>query len=156
MTFFAGDKLDAADLNDLLAPGWVDYSSSFTLTATTTNPTKGNSTYTAHYRRPSGSDLITVRVKLLIGSTFAAGSGTYLFLLPVAASTNSINGSAGAALVNDNGTAYVDFIATLQDSTHVWLTRASVDLGGPLDNTGPGTAWATNDGIRFQIDYEPA
>jgi hypothetical protein len=153
MTFFAGDTLPASALNDLLAPGWTDYSGTFTLTATTTNPTKGNSTYLARYRRPDGSDKVDVEIYILIGSTFAAGSGLYRFLLPVAASANAILSAVGAVYVADVGTAGRTAVARILDATHVECLRngdASV-----FTNTLPQT-WATGDIIQISISYEAA
>lgn len=153
MTFSAGNKLTAAQLNDIIAPGWTDYSGTFTLTATTTNPTKGNSTYLARYRRSSTSDLVHVDVYILIGSTFAGGSGLYRFLMPVAASTNAILSAVGSCSVIDTGTAGRTAAVEFVDSTHVQCIRNG-DISA-FTNTLPQT-WATGDIIRFSITYESA
>lgn len=61
---------------------WISYAGTFTFTGTTTNPTLGNSTVVAKYRRIGKT--VHVRIKIIVGSTFAAGSGNYRFSLPFA------------------------------------------------------------------------
>lgn len=136
------------------APGWIDYSSSFVLSATTTNPTKGNSTYMAHYRYPAGGDIVTVRIYILIGSTFAAGSGLYRFSLPVPASANSILGSVGMVFCSDTGTAGRMGVAKFVASNPTQLEIFPDNNGSPFSNTIP-QVWAAGDWISLQMDYEP-
>lgn len=76
----------------------IDYSASFTLTASTSNPTKGNSVYVAKYGRTGR--VITVTVDITIGSTFSAGSGTYRFLLPFTAANRY---GVGSGYILDSG-----------------------------------------------------
>lgn len=148
MTVYAGNVIFASDVS----PGWVDYSSTFTLTATTTNPTKGNSTYAARYQYPTGGDLIETEIRIDIGSTFAAGSGVYRFLLPFAANTSDT--AIGAGYILDTGTANRNVVVRRETSTQV-----SIYLNAALTaitDAGSGTAWATGDIIQFSYRYQPA
>jgi hypothetical protein len=162
--FTAGAKLRASilnalvnQINSLTAPGWVSYGTSTTvLTASTTNPTMGNSTFTADYRRAAdNSDLVIARMTITIGSSFSAGSGNYRFLLPTNASTKSQNASVGTFWINDFGTAFRVGSALIGGATYVELHPHN-GTGGPYGSGGPGTAWASGDVIKWQIEYEPA
>src|SRR6266496_5746060 len=107
MTVYAGNIIYANDINVL---NWTDYTtvapsggSAFAITASTTAPTQGNSTYRAEYQRNTFN--CNVRIHIDIGSTFAAGSGNYRFGLPFTASANASTATAGALWINDSGTA---------------------------------------------------
>jgi hypothetical protein len=157
----AGNRLTAAKVNELITqinsltdPDWTDYSASFTLTAATTNPTKGNSTYSARYRRPTNSDLIHYEGKITIGSTFSAGSGVYRFSLPVNASALAQANAVGQAYIFDSGTANRQGTIRLDAATYFQLYLHD-SLSG-ITNTGSGTAWATGDIIAWSVYYEPA
>jgi hypothetical protein len=148
MTTSAGNAILASDVS----PGWVDYSSTFTLTAVSVNPTKGNSTYVARYHYPSNGEVIQVQVRIDIGSTFSAGSGVYRFLLPFSANTNDV--SIGSAYILDTGTANRMAVVRRETTTQVCLY-----LNGALtalNEAGSGTAWATGDVIQFSYIYQPA
>lgn len=148
MTTFAGNTIFASDVS----PGWVDYSATFTLTATSVNPTKGNSLYVARYHLPGNGDMVHVQVRIDIGSTFSAGSGVYRFLLPFVADTADV--SIGACYILDTGTANRMAVVRRETSTHV-----SVYLNGALSaitEAGSGTAWATGDIIQFAFTYQSA
>jgi hypothetical protein len=78
------DGQNAADCNTL-DELLVGDSGTYTpdLTALTTDPTLGNSVITGRWQLPHPS-LILVWIRLVIGSTFVVGSGTYRWSLPVA------------------------------------------------------------------------
>lgn len=148
MSTSAGNTILASDVS----PGWVDYSSTFTLTAPTTNPTKGNSTYFAQYLAPSNTDRIEIQVNIIIGSTFAAGSGVYRFLLPFAAHANDYG--IGAGYILDLGTANRTG-SVRRETTTVLNFYLNASLSAITD-TGSGTAWAAGDIIQFSYSYRPA
>jgi len=157
----AGSRLTAAKINELVNqvnsltdPDWTDYSASFALTAATTNPTKGNSTYSARYRRPANADLIHYEGKITIGSTFAVGSGVYRLSLPVNASTLAQANAVGQGYIFDTGTANRQ--VTLRADAATYLQMYLHDSLSGITNTGPGTAWATGDIIAWSFYYEPA
>jgi hypothetical protein len=160
----AGNFILAEDVQaelDALSAGrnvWVDYSASFTLTASVTPPTKGDSTYLAEYLQDHAG-LIHVRIKILIGSTFVAGSGNYRFLLPVAASTNAITTYGGSMFVNDSGTAYRNGQPSPVDGTSTYFLctyMSAASAASILGSAGTGTAWANGDSIIINMCYEPA
>lgn len=140
-------------LSALSAEDWTPFGAAGTiLTAASSNPTLGNTTWAADYL--IGSGLVTVRMNFTIGSTFAAGTGAYRFLLPVAASAAAIAAEVGNAWLDDNGTALRTGSVTAFDSTHVEIHRDSSTAA--IGSTGPGTAWATGDRIKLRYSYEPA
>lgn len=133
---------------------WTDYSSSFVLTATTTNPTKGGSTYTARYVQIGQT--IIYQFRILIGAGFAVGSGNYRISLPVAAQASAPSIARGTAFLNDAATASRLGILRVATSTYLqveFLNGASVVL---LGDTGPGSAWTTGDAVDGSIIYEAA
>lgn len=154
-TFSAGQRLTAAQLENIIAPGWTDYSSSLTLTAVTTNPTKGNSTYTSNYRRSTGSDMVVFRGRIIIGSTFSAGSGAYRLSLPVTAASGAVSNTTGSVYVLDSGTAHRVMVCNILSTTTMEI---AVELAGAiLGSGGPaGAGWATSDEIRWTITYQAA
>lgn len=153
-------NLLVAGINSLNRPTWQAYGATGTfLTSSGTQPVLNNSTFAAAYRQTtSGGDLgdwVIARGNLTIGSTFSAGTGNYKFLVPVAASAGAQGASVGAFWINDNGTAFRAGSVIFSDSTHVELHPHN-GTGGPYGSGGPGTAWATGDVVRFQIEYEAA
>lgn len=157
------DQLEAIEdqVSALTGSGWTDYTtvapsggSAFALTAVTTAPTQGNSTYLARYRRAPGSDLVLCEGYILVGSTFAAGNGVYRFGVPFNASASAILCACGPAWILDNGTAYRTGIVRFEAAGYVnWYLNAS---SAAITNTGSGTAWATGDIIAWSLAYEPA
>lgn len=164
MTVFtipAGSRLLAEDLLPLTdqvtsqqVPGWTDWSASFVLGAVTTPPTKGNSTYSVAYRRPAGGDIVDLRGYILIGSTFAAGSGVYRFPVPFNASAGAILAEVGSAHIFDNTTA--ERTAIVKFGAAGYLEMVLNGAASAITNAGSGTAWATGDVLRWRISYEPA
>lgn len=130
---------------------WTDYAASLTVTASSVNPTKGNSTYAAEYTQVG--KLVTFTFKINIGSTWVAGTGDYRFSLPVTADAG-IRG-VGGCWINDTGTALRVGVTTLQSTTNAELYISSI-TGNALGAAGSGTAWATGDVISATITYEAA
>lgn len=157
-TFGAGEELPAGDLQTLadvasaLTGVWTDWSSSFTITGSSSNPTKGNSTYTAKYVRLG--KLVIFKFKVVIGSSFSAGSGTYGFAVPIAANTDQL--SVGSVWVNDSGTAILGGVCTFDSNVFGANAFLQNNTGGALGSGGPGTAWATNDRVMGSLIYETA
>lgn len=126
---------------------WVDYTSTFVLTASPTPPTKGNSTYEARYCRIG--DTVDVSILITIGSTFSAGSGIYEFSLPFAP-------RAGYMLIHayilDFGTAERMPYGGRQSATpqRVILSNTTASF---VSASHPQT-WAANDVIAINIRYE--
>lgn len=153
-------NLLVAGINSLNKPTWQSFGTSGTfLTSSGTNPTLGNSTFAAAYRQTTSGgdlgDLVIVRGTLTVGSTFAAGTGNYKWLLPVAATAAAQAAGVGVFWINDNGTAFRAGSVIFSDATHVELHPHN-GTGGPYGAGGPGTAWAAGDIVRYQIEYEPS
>lgn len=149
----AGGIVLASDINAFYQYAWTDYGSVTTiLTASTTNPTLGNSVWkAAYYATP---DLVHIRFNITIGTTFSAGSGNYRILLPVAASVDAISASTGVAFIDDFGTAQRVAVLIATSSTKIEMFRDSVSSS--IGSGGPGTAWATSDRVSATYTYEPA
>jgi hypothetical protein len=148
--------ITAAELQailDQLNQVWVDYTSTFTLTASTTNPTKGAGTVYKAERLLLSPKCCKVRIGITIGAGFAAGSGDYRFSLPFAAVSASTV-ALGVAWMLDNGTAYR--IGRVRIENTAWAVIYRDDSGGPLGSSGPGSAWATGDKVELVLDFEPA
>lgn len=128
----------------------TDYSSSFSIGATTTPPTKGASVYVARYKR-IGKDVV-YKFSVTIGAGWSSGSGAYIFPLPVTA--RAINQDPGVARVLDATTNYrLGFVEAISTTTCRIVLDSGTDF---LGSAGPGTAWATNDVIVAAIRYEAA
>lgn len=125
-----------------IVPALTDFSTSFTLTAPTTSPTKGNSTYVAKYA--AIGKLLYYSIKITIGSTFSAGSGDYSLLVPFNMDTTITQ--IVPAIVTDSGTAFRVCQARPIDATHLQVFRN--DQAAAIGSAGPGTAWATGDVIE--------
>lgn len=149
---------DVAQAIDYANNDWIDYSGTFTLTASTTPPTKGNSTYSAQYLKIHPK-LWFVQNKLTLGSTFAPGSGTYRFSTPAAASVLSIANMGGTLYVNDSGTALRSGVVSPNGAagyvTAMYQTSAA-GVAVDLTSAGTGTAWANLDGILLNYWMIPA
>lgn len=137
---------------DVALDTWVDYSSSFAVTAAVTNPTKGNSIYVAKYVLIGQTVHFTFKVT--IGSTWGIGSGAYNFGVPFPAKADRV--AVGSAWLNDSGTAIRSGVATFDASATALRVFPYNLTAAPLDSAGPGTAWATNDAIMVSITYEQA
>jgi hypothetical protein len=147
--------VDAVQSN--VGDAWIDWSANFTITANVTNPTKGNSTYSARYRQVNDHTILyTVRIS--IGSTFSAGSGIYSFAVPVASADSGMYGAAGAAWINDSGTTLrVGTVLAASASTlQIIIPKGTLTNGGEASNVTSSVpqTWATNDSINFTLAYE--
>jgi len=137
---------------------WIDFSSSFTLTAATTAPTKGNATYTARYTYLTPHTVYyVVKVQLAAASsTFSVGSGAYRWLLPVTAANFALQ--QGLLWLNDSGNSERVGYCRCIDSTHLGANYQNSAAGDPnttaLGSAGPGHAWAINDAATLSITYE--
>jgi hypothetical protein len=140
----------AAWLNGLPLGAWTDYSATFAITAVTTNPTKGNSTYAAEWVQIGKTVFFAFAVT--IGSTYSAGSGAYRFSIPVAASTAAQSRCAGVVFIQDSGSGFYCDVARGLNSTNIEIFQQGI--GTALGSAGPGTAWATNDQIFALLCYQ--
>jgi hypothetical protein len=157
-TFTAGQPVLGSDLATMagylsaLSGSMTDWSSSFSIGATTTAPTKGNSTYVARYNR--AGKLLLFQFKVTIGSSFSAGSGTYLFALPYAARVMAEQSSS--AYVLDSGTANYPAVVTISDSSTSAVSLFLQGSSAALGSAGPGSAWNAGDQARASMLLELA
>jgi hypothetical protein len=127
---------------------WRSYTPA--LTATTTNPTQGNSTYAGGFTLIGKT--IHYRFLLTIGSTFSVGSGAYVVSLPATAAANEVGELTTGYGHILNSSARKPIIAFGLSSTTVRLVRCSNETS--VDNTGPGAAWATGNTISIHGTFE--
>lgn len=130
---------------------WIDFSGSFGISTTGAAITKGASIYQARYKQIG--KCVDYAFKVSIGAGFSPGSGDYLWPAPVQVSANSWPIIAGAAWVNDSGTALRvgSIVGVSVSSFAIFLYNIT---GGSLGSAGPGTAWAAGDSVLAQIRYE--
>jgi hypothetical protein len=138
-----------ADVTATWGATWTDYSSSFALTGQTTSPTKGNSTYSARYRR-TGLHSIEYTGRLQIGSTFVAGSGALQLSVPVAATDSVAFGGCGSWWALDSTHAIYCGAVVFNDSSHLWMYRS----GDTTAVTFATWTWSSGDELRWTIKYE--
>lgn len=131
---------------------WTDYSASFAIQATVTNPTMGNSTVKARYKQIGKTVYHDFWIGL--GSTFSPGSGNYRFPLPVAALNADFAAYNGSATILDSGTS--QRCATLYSVTPTLAEMMLTVNNSVVGSAGTGTAWAANDVISGSITYEAA
>lgn len=155
-TFLAGELPDAdkfttvSDALTVATGAWTDYAASLTITGSTTSPTKGNSTYVARYNRLGKT--VYYAFNITIGSSWSAGSGTYSFSLPVTAQASFLG--IGTCKLLDGGVGHYTASAYLLGTTTLGIIKnGDANL---LGSGGPGSAWATGDGILVSIVYEAA
>ncbi len=149
MTFAAGDKPTASQVNDIVAPGWDSYT--VVWTCSTTPPAVGNGSLTGRYRRVPDSDLMVVEGRLVVGSTTTFGSGYFIFSLPANASASSV--------LFETGTLHIDDVSA-QGRPGVCRFNSASELicdgsGGVVTGSSP-MVFATGDVLRFRMSYEPA
>lgn len=140
---------------DVVRPGdnvpttWTAYTP--TWTATTTNPTLGNSTLVGEYVQHG--KLVFFRIKVTAGATgFAAGTGAYLFSLPVTAATS--NEHSGTGIAQDGTTRYpVTWYAT--NTTQIAALDGNYPTAGLVGAASPFTPNA-GDSYWFSGTYEAA
>lgn len=126
------------------------------LTASSSNPTLGSgSGQSGRYYRQG--NFIYAWAMITFGSSgVAAGSGTYQFSLPVAASTNQTAFSfIGSMWVFDSDAATGRIALTRRDGTNDWVIAWVDSATGSISNTSPWT-WAASDQIRYFLSYEAA
>lgn len=145
-----------------LAKQWRSYGAggATVLTAVTTNPTQGSSTYTAEYAVVT-TNLVKVRITLLIntGGGWNAGSGDWRFMLPpgFTQTANSSGRPGGVCWINKSGIALRQGVCYSGGSTtyfYIWVDNGS-SLAA-MGSGGLGGAWATNDVIQVPFEFEPA
>lgn len=146
----AADRLTAARLTDIIAPGWSTYT--FTWSSTGTQPVIGNGTRSGRYRRSQDSDLIIYEFRLTMGSTTTFGTGTYFISVPVTPSATAVTNACGACYMIDAGTLDKAGVLKFEDNTKITPVTATAGVVTP---TVPHT-WAQNDQIRGVMIYEPA
>lgn len=148
-------------VDSLTVPGWIDYTtiapsggSAFTLTGSGGNPAQNNATYQAWYRRPTDSDRIDVRIRVLIGSTFVVGTGDYRFGLPFNASASAIAAGLGLCYYLDAsaGTNYVGVARAIAAGYVQLIVDRQANYLGAANPVVP----ATSDEYVITYSYEPA
>ncbi len=159
-TWVTGELLTATLLNvelrdalTNLQAAWTAWTPSPALTAISgTNPTMGNSTVVGATHQIGKT--ILWRLRITLGSTFAAGSGTYLVELPF-----SING----ILSNEDPVGYGQVLAGgtrraiqvyFYYGTTGFMVRTSSEAN--LTSSGPGVAWAAGQVISLTGVYQSA
>lgn len=130
--------------------GWTSYTP--TWTAATSNPSLGNGTLTAAYKRLDGSKSVYLRLRLVAGTTTTYGNGAWSFSLPAGLTPAAFQSLGGFLL--DNSTVNRWAISA-------WLTAANgierIALNGTVGITGTAPfPWAVSDHLMLGGVYEIA
>ena len=160
-TIAAGAKARASDIATLvslmtaLTDEWTDWSSSFTIGATTTAPTMGSSVKTARYKMLGNLVIFNFSLTVTTGGAWNAGSGSYNFPVPTAADS-AARKYVGSAFANDSGTALRVGVCRFDADVNNVRVFLNDGTNVALSSSGPGSAWATGDYVDAQILYEAA
>lgn len=159
-TWVTGELLTATLLNvelrdalTNLQAAWTAWTPSPALTVVSgTNPTMGNSTVVGATHQIGKT--ILWRLRITLGSTFAAGSGTYALAMPF---------GIGGILSNEDPIGYGQVLAggarraiqvyALTANT-AFMVRTSTEAD--LTSSGPGVAWAAGQVISLTGVYQSA
>lgn len=159
-TWVTGELLTATLLNvelrdalTNLQAAWTAWTPSPALTVVSgTNPTMGNSTVVGATHQIGKT--ILWRLRITLGSTFAAGSGTYALAMPF---------GIGGILSNEDPIGYGQVLAggarraiqvyALTVNT-AFMVRTSTEAD--LTSSGPGVAWAAGQVISLTGVYQSA
>lgn len=140
---------------------WIDGGAN-TITAVTTNPTKGTTSVDKIYYRRRGVSL-DIYINYQQTGAGTNGSGDYLFLVPVTVDTTFVNVNTSATAVtatgignmggnirlNNGAGAYTQYGATLYDTTHVRMAGNTLAAGSVMGSgtTGLGNSTVTLVGV---------
>ncbi len=143
---------------------WTSFTPSLAVVSGTA-PTIGNGSLNGKYIKQGR--LVTVHIEMVFGSTSTAGSGIWLFGLPVALNNSAYVGEGenlgclGSLLIGDAGVA--SYIGVVQGYNKAGTAYALCNVP---DATTPARArfvteaapmtWATNDSISIVLTYEAA
>jgi len=142
-----------AQINSNTAPGWTNYTP--TWTASTTNPVIGNGTITGQYRRSANSDIVHFWLRILTGSTTTYGSGVYRFgigAMPALSAGAKLWAAPGGWTRDSSSTANYAIVARWDAATGTFIASSA---GSLLTPTLPFT-YAQGDEIALNGFYEPA
>lgn len=150
------DAVDTLIFNELGA-AWSTYT--LTITATTTNPTQGNSVYSARYRMLN-DHTVNVVLRVNFGTTFVAGSGTYSLSLPVTPADTEGYGAVGSAYLFNGSVNYQGSCRVLTGKLRILVpgqdgttTSGHAISAGEFASTFPFTP-ASGTEFRASIIYE--
>lgn len=159
-TWVTGELLTATLLNvelrdalTNLQAAWTAWTPSPALTVVSgTNPTMGNSTVVGATHRIGKT--ILWRLRITLGSTFAAGSGTYALAMPFGiGGILSNEDPIGYGQVLAGGTRRAIQVYALTVNT-AFMVRTSTEAD--LTSSGPGVAWAAGQVISLTGVYQSA
>lgn len=137
---------------DITTPGaWVTWTP--TLTASTTNPTLGNSTLTGTYSKMGR--LVVGTITLVTGTTFVRGSGTYRLTLPFAVPTgNRVCGSGYAS--GDNDFLTFSFVTPTGVTTYAQMYALSISFLTTTVNHATFASSSASQEINLSFMYQAA
>lgn len=157
-TFLSGelpdsDKFDElTDLATALTAAWSTWTP--TWTAFTTNPSVGDATVVARYRRIGKT--IDGTIRLIMGSSTTFGSGAWRFSLPGGVSLpTSAEYTCAIWMYDDNLTNRHVGVGRITGSTIEPHTAALGATNGQVTSAAPFT-WATSDQIALSFTFECA
>ncbi|MFI7042594.1 hypothetical protein ACIBI0_38455 [Microbispora rosea] len=134
-----------------LYSSWTSYTP--TWTGSTSNPSLGNGTITAAYKRADATaKTVTVRIRLTAGSTTSFGSGQWSFSLPSGLVPVTPQGIAGHILDASSSNRYACTAYVTNTSSGI-VERIAVNGSLGVSGTIPMT-WAVSDQLLLSGTYE--
>lgn len=131
--------------------GWIAYTPAWT--ASTTNPTIGNGTIDGAYMKVGR--MVTVRARILVGTTTTAGTGTYFVSVPFASSAATPAQLVNALFTDASTANFHRYVGNLPTSSSI-LQFPTGD--GTVAQWGAASPVAPANGDTFIISgtYEAA
>ncbi len=151
-TILAGDAPTGDDWDSItdelsaLSGSWTDFSSSFSWTASVSNPALVNAVLVARYQRVGKT--VDYLVQITMGSSTTYGSGFYSFNVPATALSTAPTGSC---MIFQHAVGQKSATAFFNTTSTVCLVQGTA----LVTNTSPMT-WAATDILQFSIRYETA
>lgn len=153
----SGQFITASFWNTEIYTRWTDLYAAWTSwtpswTGSTSNPSLGNGTLNAAYKRADTAKTVTIRLRLAAGSTTSFGSGQWSFSLPSGLVPVTPQGITGHILDSSSSNRYACTAYVTNTSSGI-VERIAVN--GTLGVSGaiPMT-WANNDQLLLSGTYE--
>lgn len=141
-------KTEVTDRWTNLYSAWTSYTSSWT--AANSNPSVGNGTLTAAYKRNDVAKTVQIRLRLVTGSSTGYGSGAWSFSLPSGLAPSSFETLSAHVLDASSANRWA---AVCYLSGANGIERIAVDASLGVSATNPMT-WAINDQLLISGTYE--
>lgn len=151
--FVIGQRLTAAGLNAAVGAVWTSYAPTWVTSGAGADPAISNGSLSGRYRMVGNT--AQVRISLIWGSLTSGGVGDWEFGYPVGVVPAATGfRKIGRAFRLDAGNAYFSDQSTIEAG--ITYIRCMGHASGSYYNATAPVAWAVNDNLEIEIDYEMA